>query len=385
MAFLISFAIAAATSSLLTPLVGLGARRLAVLDHPDGGRKRQANPVPLGGGVAVFLSLLVACLLGSAWGGIAPLPVALLCSGGLVCAVGCWDDLRGLRPLWKLLGQAVALLPLLFAGYWPEVIAIGGRSFDVGVLGLPLTVFGMLAVMNAVNFLDGMDGLCGLAGVTIAVAAALLGLGTGHAAILLPAGALAGAVCGFLLHNLPPARIYLGDSGSLLLGLWLAYLATSAPVETTSELAVTPTLLLLALPLLDLVLAIARRLLRGLPVWSADREHLHHSLLGRGLSIRQTLLLLGGVSLCYAALAWSSVFFGSDWSAWTAAAVLFAALVQARLIGHGEWSLVKEAAIRLLPQVMPLRRSTPLHTQHLALLDRKPATERIPPQAQPAA
>jgi UDP-GlcNAc:undecaprenyl-phosphate GlcNAc-1-phosphate transferase len=342
LSLLIVFAVATAASLVLTPLARRCALRFHLLDAPDGQRKRQRQAVPLGGGVALFLSLAIGC--GAAGGIASPFPFVLLTAAGLLSLLGCADDRWALKPRWKLLGQMAATIPLLWTGDWPRHVLLAGHEFDIGAWGLPLTWLWLLAGINALNFLDGIDGLCGLGGLALTSTAAALAAGVGQFHLLPTAAALAGAICGVLAFNLPPARIYLGDSGSMVIGLCVAYLAWRAPAPLPGTCELTCSVTLLAVPLIDVLLAVLRRGLRGEAVWSPDRGHLHHVLLERGLTLRQSLGLLSGLCLATGGLAWAASFWQQDAIAWIALPTLFAGLVHYRVCGHREWSLTKVAA-----------------------------------------
>jgi len=248
----------------LVPLVGrLAARRGATV--LPGGRSIHAEPTPLLGGLAIYLPF-VAYLLYA--GG--PLHLGLAAGATVMVGLGAWDDLRGLGPRVKILGQVAAALVLVASGYgvpelrFPPVFGIATTGFEIVVV-----VFWIVLVTNAFNLIDGLDGLGASAALVGALACAGLDLSVG------PALVLAGTTLGFLRHNLPRARIFLGDTGSLLIGFALAafLLNGAGPVNVPIALGV------LALPLGDVAITTLRRWLRGKPVFSGDRRHVHHRLL----------------------------------------------------------------------------------------------------------
>jgi len=303
----------------LTPGVGRMARVLGVVDQPGESRRIHLRAVPRLGGLALFLGLFVPSLafltLEGPYRGI-------LLGAALAMTVGMVDDFRGL-PWWvKLGGQvAAAAVPVGFGVY------IDHFTFPlVGVQDLPhpvgwaLTIAWIVAVMNMVNFLDGMDGLaagvCGIAGATFTVIS--LSLGKPEAAVL--SAIVAGGCLGFLRHNFYPARIFMGDSGALLLGFVLATVAVEGLLKTAATIALLLPLLTLALPIIDTSFVIAKRLKYGLPVYSADRWHLHHRFVNIGFSQRRAVLYLYGwcALLAGAALATRFVPFreGGEWHLW---------------------------------------------------------------------
>ena len=302
---------------LLTPAVGGMARLLGVVDRP-GGRRLHTRPIPRLGGLALFLGVIVPALaflkLNSEARGI-------LLGAAVATTVGAIDDFRGLRPWEKLFGQvAAAAIPVGF-GIWIDHFTlpfVGVHSIS-GWVGKPLTVVWIVAIMNMVNFLDGLDGLaagvCAIAGATFSVIA--LSLEQWNAAIM--SACVLGACVGFLRHNFYPARIFMGDSGSNLLGFVLATVAVSGLLKTAATVALALPLLVLAVPILDTGFVIAKRLKYRRPITSADREHLHYRFLNIGFSVPRATLTI-----------WL-------WCATLAAAALGTRFISIR--PHGRWEL----------------------------------------------
>jgi UDP-GlcNAc:undecaprenyl-phosphate/decaprenyl-phosphate GlcNAc-1-phosphate transferase len=277
------FIVALGVVLLLTPGVGRFARILGVVDEPGETRRVHIRPVPRLGGIALLLGIFVPAL--------AFLPVdgpyrGILLGAAVATTVGAIDDFRGL-PWWAKLGGQLSA-----AG-----IAVG---FGVGVdrltfpllgsqelpdwVGVPATMLWILAIMNMVNFLDGMDGLaagiCAIAGSTFA----LIGLSLGDANAALLSAIVAGACFGFLHHNFYPARIFMGDSGALLLGFLLAAVSVEGLVKTAALATLVLPLLVLAIPIIDTSFVVAKRMKYGRPLYAADRTHLHHRFLNIGFS-----------------------------------------------------------------------------------------------------
>jgi UDP-GlcNAc:undecaprenyl-phosphate GlcNAc-1-phosphate transferase len=245
----------------------------------------------------------------------------LLLGAAIATTVGAIDDFRGLAWWQKLAGQlTAATIPTLF-GIWIDRFTfplLGIHELPVWV-GTPATVLWIVAIMNMVNFLDGLDGLaagvCAIAGTTFAVIS--LSLGKPDAAVL--SAIVAGSCFGFLRHNFYPARIFMGDSGAMLLGFALATLAIQGLLKTAATVALFFPLFVLAIPILDTGFVIARRLRYGEKLYRADQTHLHFRFLRRGFSQRQATLTM------YA------------WCATLAAAALATRFVPFR--AHGEWHL----------------------------------------------
>ena len=300
---------------LLTPAVGGMARLLGVVDRPDR-RRLNRNPIPRLGGIALFLGVLVPAL--------AFLPIGreirgLLLGAAVATTVGAVDDFRGLLWWQKLGGQLVAAaIPTAF-GIWIDRFTfpfVGIHELPVWV-GVPATVVWIVALMNMVNFLDGLDGLaagvCSIAGGTFAVIA--LSLGKPEAAIV--SAIVAGATLGFLRHNFYPARIFMGDSGALLLGFVLATVAVQGLLKTAATVALFFPLFVLAVPILDTSFVIARRLKHGEKVTAPDQAHLHFRFLRRGYSQRRAALTMYAWCLALAAAALATRFVpfreGGEW------------------------------------------------------------------------
>jgi UDP-GlcNAc:undecaprenyl-phosphate GlcNAc-1-phosphate transferase len=218
-----------------------------------------------------------------------PLVWKLLPAAGLIFATGLIDDLIGLKSWQKLLGQVAAA----FCAYWGgvQVMGIAGR-LTASWWNLPLTVVWLVGCANALNLIDGVDGLAAGLGLCATLTSLIAALAMGNVALALAIVPLAGALLGFLRYNFNPASIFLGDSGSLLVGFLLGCYSVLWSQKSGTLLALTAPMLALAIPILDVCLSIARRFLRRQPIFGADRGHIHHRLLDRGLSPRRVALLL---------------------------------------------------------------------------------------------
>ncbi|MHB8650765.1 MAG: glycosyltransferase family 4 protein [Gaiellaceae bacterium] len=291
---------------LLTPAVGGMARLLGAVDAP-GGRRLNRSPVPRLGGLALFLGIFVPSLaflhLGRETRG-------LLLGAAVAVTVGAIDDFRGLRWFEKLGGQIVAAAIPTGFGVWVDRFTfpfLGIHTLPPEV-GVPLTIVWIVTIMNMVNFLDGLDGLAagvsGIAGLTFAVIA--LSLAKPDAAIL--SAIVFGACVGFLRHNFYPARIFMGDSGALLLGFVLAAVSVQGLLKTAATVALFFPLLVLAVPIVDTTFVVVRRLKHGEKVFEGDQAHLHHRFLRRGFSQPRAALTIWGWCLTLAAAALATRF-----------------------------------------------------------------------------
>jgi UDP-GlcNAc:undecaprenyl-phosphate GlcNAc-1-phosphate transferase len=314
---------------LLTPAAGGIARLIGAVDAP-GGRRLNRRPVPRLGGLSLFLGIFVPSLaflrLGSETRG-------LLLGAAVAVTVGVVDDFRGLHWWEKLVGQVLAAAVPVWFGIWVDrfTFPFVGIHALPGWLGMPLTIVWIVAIMNMVNFLDGLDGLAAgvaaIAGMTFAVIA--LSLAKPDAAIL--SAIVFGACVGFLRHNFYPARIFMGDSGALLLGFVLATVAVQGLLKTAATVALLFPLLVLAVPIVDTTFVVARRLRHGEKVFEADQAHLHHRFLRRGFSEPRAALTIWAwcLSLAAAALGTRFIPFRAHgvWHAWPTAAAAAIAIV----------------------------------------------------------
>jgi len=308
--YLVAFGIALAIASVLTPLVTTLALKHKLVDQPDNLRKVHVRAVPRLGGIAVVLAFLapIAALslhenqVASALFADVTLVWAFALGALGIVGLGIFDDLRGADAKLKFAVQTAVAVGLWAAGF--RVEAVGGSmglALDLGMLSLPITVLWIVGVVNAVNLIDGLDGLA--SGIALIAATALLGVSLAHDQVLLALmmSALAGSLVGFLFFNFNPARIFLGDSGSLFLGyvLAVASLWTHHKAATATVVSALP-LFVVAVPLLDTTLCIIRRTSRGQSPFSPDREHLHHRLMALGLSHRNSVLALYAVATIFA-------------------------------------------------------------------------------------
>jgi UDP-GlcNAc:undecaprenyl-phosphate GlcNAc-1-phosphate transferase len=273
----------------LVPLTVRLARRVDAVDHPAD-RRIHTVATPRLGGLALLGGFLVPALY--------YLPEdeptrGLVAGAVLIALLGAVDDIWGLSPAVKLVGQVACAAVPVSAGLTIDHMTIPFVGVgDLGAAQYPLTILWFVALVNTINFTDGMDGLAagvsGISATTFAVLAA--SLNRADPAII--AAALAGVCIAFLIFNFHPARVFMGDSGSMLLGFVLAGVAISGVLKTTAAIALVAPLLVLAIPILDTSFVILKRLKHGLPVYSADRSHFHHRFFTIGWGQRRTVLAL---------------------------------------------------------------------------------------------
>ncbi len=348
--------IAAVCGAVFTRFARDTAIRFGLVDQPDGRRKIQLRPVPLAGGVGVLagavfalgLSIVFFPDVAAALGSDVRRGLALFVAACLIALVGLADDARNLRARYKILGQLVASLILIFPGNLViERIALFGFDIELGLMSVPFTLFWFLASINALNLLDGMDGLLGTVGLVVCGSLAGIAFMCMQPFAGLVAAALAGALFGFLKYNLPPASVYLGDCGSMLIGLAVAALAIQASIKGPAMALVAPTAILI-LPLLDTSAAIIRRKLPGRGLAVPDRGHMHHVLQRSGMTVRRVLLLVAVLGLVAAGGALVSVYMQNDLFALIACVAVALILVAGGLFGNAEVRLMRERAIAFL-------------------------------------
>jgi UDP-GlcNAc:undecaprenyl-phosphate GlcNAc-1-phosphate transferase len=324
------FLVALAVVLVLTPAVGRVARVLGVVDEPGEQRRMHLRAVPRLGGLAIFLGIFIPAL---AFLELTPAYRGILLGAAVATAVGMADDFRGLLWWVKLGGQIASALIAVYFG-----VTIEHFSFPLlGIHELPewlsvvATVVWIVGMMNVINLLDGMDGLAAgisaIAGGTFAVLA--LSLGRPEAAVL--SAIVAGACLGFLRHNFYPARIFMGDSGSHLLGFILAAVAIQGALKTAATVALLFPLLILAVPILDTSFVIAKRLKYGRPLHEPTPWHLYHRFRNIGFSQTRAALYfyVWGLVLAGGALATRFVPFRAhgEWHLWPTVAVVGIALI----------------------------------------------------------
>jgi len=285
-----------------TPFVRDLAKRTGLVDRPDGGRKRHSDEIPRLGGVGVILAYVIALFFVS----LAPYrnvnidveagratALALMPAALLVFVTGLVDDIRTLKPWHKLIAEVFASVLAYKAGF--GIYALRGHELSPWI-SLPVTVLWLVGCTNALNLIDGMDGLAAGVGVFSTLTMFVAALIHGRIDLAFVTAPLVGALLGFLRYNFNPASIFLGDSGSLMIGFLLGCFGMMWGQKSATAIGMTAPLIALAIPFLDTGLAIARRYLRAQPIFAPDRSHIHHRLLDQGLTPRRTALML--YSIC---------------------------------------------------------------------------------------
>jgi len=282
-------------------------------------------------------------------------------SAALLCAVGVWDDRNVMRARSKFLWQILAIALFVHFGRPTESVSAFHWQITSPALTIPLILLWLVACSNFINLLDGLDGLAGSLGLIITLTVAVLAAWQAQPETLVFSLVLAGSLLGFLVHNWPPARIFMGDCGSLPLGFLVGALALETSAKKAAGLTLVVPAVLLAVPLIDTSMAIVRRKLSGRKIGHGDRGHIHHCLGDRGLSPRQTLLAVCSLSLFTAAGAVAATIVGSDLLAAAIGGLLLTLLSGARVFGFRETLLVARhleavwSLVRWFPQALRTR------------------------------
>ena len=310
MVYAIVFLGAALVALLVTPVVTRIARRMRIMDRP-GTRKVHSGAVPRIGGIAVVAAVLAVTIpllfldnqVGEAFRRVRTQVVALLAASGFICIIGLIDDIRGVRARVKLLAQIAAALGVCCFGIRLGPVGIGTWWIrDLGYWSWPLTVFWIVGITNAVNLIDGLDGLAaGISAIACAVIAAFAfhcGQGVMGALML----ALLGSLLGFLFFNFNPARVFLGDCGSMFLGFFLSAASVMSATKSYTLVGLALPALALGLPIFDTFFSILRRVLERRSLFAPDRNHIHHRLIDMGFNQRHAVILMYVVTLVAAGI-----------------------------------------------------------------------------------
>jgi UDP-GlcNAc:undecaprenyl-phosphate GlcNAc-1-phosphate transferase len=308
---LITFVIAGLACAGVTPLIRRMAFKVGVFDQPDDDRRVHTQPTPRLGGIAIYLGFMLALFTTLNFAlthsfvihhyldtpDLAHV-IGLLFGGTLMLGVGLWDDVMSMRARDKFVAQfVVALVAVVMYGFTIQQMKVPHFGFiDLGWFAVPFSIFWYMGMVNAINFLDGLDGL--VTGVTLIAALTMIVVSVwkGQYLVAITMAALAGAAAGFLPFNYNPARIFMGDGGSLFIGFVLASAAVVGKAKGAIAISlVVPFLIILAFPILDTAHVIMRRLRAGTPLFAADRSHTHHRLLDLGLSQRAAVNLIYAV------------------------------------------------------------------------------------------
>ena len=290
-AYAFTFLVALAVTFVLTPVVKNFAIRIGAVDKPDA-RKVHHGLIPRLGGLAIYACFMVSVI---ATIGFTYEMVGIMVGATFLIAVGIADDVYSLPPKVKLLGQIIAAaIPVVIFNInieWIDVPRLG-IIYLPEIISLPLTIFWIIGFVNTVNLIDGLDGLAAGIATIASIAIALLAFQMGQWVAAAAMVAMTGACLAFLQYNFNPAKIFMGDTGSMFLGYIISAVSVMGSMKTVATAVLIVPLLALTVPITDTLLAIVRRKSSGVPIFSPDKNHLHHRLLAKGLNQKQVVLVM---------------------------------------------------------------------------------------------
>jgi UDP-GlcNAc:undecaprenyl-phosphate GlcNAc-1-phosphate transferase len=356
---LAAFVVAAVLMLLLIPVLTKIAGPLRLLDLPDNNRKLHKTPIPMVGGIGVFLAVALTSVALAFFlvqnetfqfkPGDGKQFVGLLLGSGFLLVVGMIDDAIGLRGRQKLFGQVIAISILIAFGFSFDSIEILDTEIKFGTFSILVIYAWVLAVVNSINLLDGADGFASTIGVIMSIAMGVM-------ALLHPAGrqmdavvvfAMAGSLLGFLRFNFPPAKVFLGDAGSMLIGFVLAAIAIRCNFKHATTAAFFAPIAVLAIPFIDTAAAIIRRKLTGRSIYAVDRGHIHHAMMKRGFS--PTVSLLWVAALCTMTAIGATISFVYRQFEYALVSIVLVVIVMiiGRIFGSAEFELLSAKAKNL--------------------------------------
>lgn len=309
--YILAFIIAMALSYLLTPYAKKLAYKIGAIDVPQDNRRVHKKPIPRLGGLAIYIAFVIATLLiaviSREFLDIDKELLGIFVGSTIIVVIGIIDDSKQISAKVKLLGQIIAALVVVYSGVRIEFITnIFNKTTGISELkqlSIPVTIFWIVGITNTVNLIDGLDGLAAGISSIAALSLAYVAYLNEQTTVAILLMILAGSLLGFLPYNFNPAQIFMGDTGSLLVGFILAVISVEGVIKSATTIAVAIPVLALGVPIFDTTFAIIRRLINGRPIMEADKGHLHHRLLDQGLSQRQTVLVLYFISMLLGASA----------------------------------------------------------------------------------
>lgn len=295
---IVALAVAMAISFTMTPVAKSFAQKVGAIDVPKDERRIHDHPIPRMGGLAIFLGFVLSTVL---FADVNRQIQGMLLGAVIVVVVGVIDDIIQLRAIVKLVFQIAAALVAVYYGIAIDIVSSlnffgTGQYISLGILSVPITVFWIVAITNSVNIIDGLDGLAVGVSAISSVVMLVVSIVVADINIAVIIGALVGACIGFMPYNINPAKIFMGDSGSLLLGYVLATVSVIGLFKFYAIVSFVVPFLVLAFPLFDTTFAFFRRILNGKSPMHPDRGHLHHRLIDMGMSQKQAVAVLYSVS-----------------------------------------------------------------------------------------
>lgn len=298
----IAFLIAMAVAYIVTPFVIKLAYKVGAIDVPKDNRRVHKVPIPRLGGIAIFIGFMVSLLVTFR---LDKKLIAVIIGAAIIVIMGFFDDIKPLSAKVKLLGQLIAAGIVVYSGIKIDFItnplsylfdSANNPYIQLGIWSYPLTVIWIVGITNAINLIDGLDGLAAGISTISAVTLSIIAIILSQDYMAVMALTLAGATIGFLPYNFNPAKIFMGDTGSLFLGYMLSVISIMGVLKSAAALSIIVPIFAIGLPIFDTLMAIIRRSLSGKSFMEADKGHLHHKLLDKGLSQKQAVLTLYSIS-----------------------------------------------------------------------------------------
>lgn len=300
--YYIVFLIPIILSYLLTPLAKYTAKKIGAIDVPKDDRRVHKVPIPRLGGLAIYLATMISMVI---FLKLDRTIVSIMIGSTIIVITGIIDDVKPMSARWKFLFQILSAVVLIIGDVRIEFL---GNPFvkygiiNLGMLSIPVTIFWVVGITNTLNFIDGLDGLSAGVGAIAAVSLFFVAASISYidtSMVMIMCAIIAGSAFGFLPHNFNPAKIFMGDTGALFLGYMLSVIAMEGVMKSVATITIVVPILALGLPIFDTAFAIVRRLINKRPISEADKGHVHHRLLDRGLSQKQAVLILYVVSAVF--------------------------------------------------------------------------------------
>ncbi len=313
--YLISFILSFTLLMILTPFLIFVGKRYGFVDHINR-RKIHRGLIPRIGGIGIAIgTLLPIALLRFHNNDISELffseignSVVVLGGAMLISLMGLVDDIKEISAKYKFIIQILVATVAWYFGFSISKISIPFFTINLGIFSLPITVLWIVGIINAFNLIDGLDGLSSGLAFFASIVSFVVAV---HNNLLFPAlisASLAGAVVGFLVFNFNPAKIFMGDSGSMFIGFLLAVVSLKSSTKNQAIVSLLIPIMAMGVPIIDTTMAFVRRFLRNQPIFQADRQHIHHILLAKGWTQKKVVLVIYGISLIFTAIAMSSIF-----------------------------------------------------------------------------
>lgn len=292
-------------SLLMTPVIKKLAVVVKAIDVPKDNRRIHKKPIPLLGGLAIYLAFITGVFLKK--GEITTSEIGIIFGSTIIVIGGILDDIKELKPWQKLVFQVSAAFCLIFAGIKIELLTNPFSNIvpflNIGYLSIPFTIIWIIIVTNSINLIDGLDGLAAGISLISAMTILFIAISKNRIEATFLTAILSGSILGFLPYNFNPASIFMGDTGAQLLGFLLASISMEGAIKSATIFSIAVPILILGLPLFDTIFAVIRRKVNGKPIMQGDRGHLHHRLLDMGLNQKQAVLIMYLISMALGGIA----------------------------------------------------------------------------------